>query len=306
MALDRAAGPLGHGGQPGPRRDRPAGAAVAATRYAYRRHLLLLQPLCIPDEPTVAALAATSRFAVGEPGDHCAEHAVRDQQLPGQLHESGSARPEADPRSAGRIPAATSSSGWCTLADADRYPNFRQRRWRPSARPTRRLCSPMPPAVRSPHPHHSYPRGCGQRIAQAGRRDRRTRPVPYEALRTAMPLGTNAYPGIMLISTDVPTQGLPAADAKDYGELLSFEAGVGQTPGLGNGQLPDGYLPITKANGLSAMAAYTNAAAGGRHGATVCRAVPGAAKRRRQPRRATSRRSPSAPSHTTAASSATP
>ena len=88
-----------------------------------------------------------------------------------------------------------------------------------------------------------------------------TWPVPYDAMRTEMPAGTNAYPGIMLVSTDVPTRGLPKSDATDYGKLLTFEAGTAQTPGLGNGQLPDGYLPITKANGLGALAAYTDAAA---------------------------------------------
>jgi hypothetical protein len=84
--------------------------------------------------------------------------------------------------------------------------------------------------------------------------------VPYDAMRTTA-AGLNAYPGTVLISTDVPTQGLPAQDAQDYSELLNFVAGPGQTAGLSNGQLPDGYLPMTAANGLGRLVAYTKAAA---------------------------------------------
>ncbi|MCW2494719.1 hypothetical protein [Jatrophihabitans sp.] len=85
--------------------------------------------------------------------------------------------------------------------------------------------------------------------------------VPYDAMRTT-PAGLNAYPGTLLVSTDVPTKGLDKTDAKNYSELLSFIAGAGQTPGLANGQLPPGYLPLTKANGLGALVNYTKAAAG--------------------------------------------
>jgi hypothetical protein len=59
----------------------------------------------------------------------------------------------------------------------------------------------------------------------------------------------------------VPTTGLPATDAKDYAALLEFAATLGQTEGFGLGQLPPGYLPMTAANGLGALANYTVAAA---------------------------------------------
>ena len=59
----------------------------------------------------------------------------------------------------------------------------------------------------------------------------------------------------------VPTTGLPTADAHDYADLLRFAATTGQVPGDANGELPAGYLPMTAANGLGGLAAYTLKAA---------------------------------------------
>jgi hypothetical protein len=84
--------------------------------------------------------------------------------------------------------------------------------------------------------------------------------VPYSKMRTAK-AGKSAYPGTMLISTDVPTSGLPKSIASEYGRFLSFAATDGQHPGLASGQLPPGYVPMTAANGLGKMVAYTKAAA---------------------------------------------
>jgi hypothetical protein len=84
--------------------------------------------------------------------------------------------------------------------------------------------------------------------------------VPYDTLRTD-PAGARAYPGTLLISTDVPTKGLTAADAKNFANLLTYAAGPGQVQGPDNGQLPDGYLPITAAAGLGNLVDYTTAAA---------------------------------------------
>ncbi|MBV8161306.1 MAG: hypothetical protein JO265_10320, partial [Acidimicrobiia bacterium] len=49
--------------------------------------------------------------------------------------------------------------------------------------------------------------------------------------------------------------------AADYAQVLRFAAIDGQSPGDGNGQLPDGYLPLTAADGLGPLATYTLAAA---------------------------------------------
>ena len=86
-----------------------------------------------------------------------------------------------------------------------------------------------------------------------------TWPIPYSAFQQAA--GSSAYPGTMVVYAAVPTSGIPAADATDYESLLQFAATSGQTPGTGVGPLPAGYLPMTQANGLGALSAYTLAAA---------------------------------------------
>jgi hypothetical protein len=84
--------------------------------------------------------------------------------------------------------------------------------------------------------------------------------LPLTKLRTEA-AGKSAYPGTMLVSTDVPTTGLSKQDAGDYSKFLDFVASDGQRPGFGAGELPPGYLPLTSANGAADMVAYTNAAA---------------------------------------------
>jgi hypothetical protein len=63
------------------------------------------------------------------------------------------------------------------------------------------------------------------------------------------------------MSLDVRTTGLPPVDAQHYATLLKFAAGAGQTPGLGLGQLPPGFLPMTEGNGMRAQVEYTRDAA---------------------------------------------
>jgi hypothetical protein len=84
--------------------------------------------------------------------------------------------------------------------------------------------------------------------------------LDYNALRSN-PANAGAYPGTMIVYTSVPTSGLPSADANDYATFLRFTAGIGQVSGPGTGQLAAGYVPLTAADGLGALAAYTNAAA---------------------------------------------
>ncbi len=86
-----------------------------------------------------------------------------------------------------------------------------------------------------------------------------TWPIPYSEFETAK--GQSAYPGSLVVYAAVPTQGLPKADAADLGQILQFAATTGQQQGTDPGQLPPGYLPLTSANGLGGLAAYTQAAA---------------------------------------------
>ena len=86
-----------------------------------------------------------------------------------------------------------------------------------------------------------------------------TWPIPYKALRGDS--GKAAYPGTMLMSMNVPTGGLPAADASRFAQLITFAVTSGQTRGLDNGQLPLGYLPMTTGNGMGSLVAYSKTAA---------------------------------------------
>ena len=117
-------------------------------------------------------------------------------------------------------------------------------------------------------------------------------PIRYDALR-ADASGATAYPGTMLVYADVPTSGLGAADATAFGQLLSFAAGDGQVPGPSIGRLAPGYLPMTAANGMAALAAYTASAATDvtAQNGTVPPLVPGAP---RPPPAARSSRTPAA------------
>src|SRR5439155_24226060 len=84
--------------------------------------------------------------------------------------------------------------------------------------------------------------------------------IPPGAIATS-PGGAGAYPGTMLLNAEIPTRGLPSADAQRYSQFLQFAAGPGHTPGTETGQLPAGYLPMTAANGMGRLVAYTQTAA---------------------------------------------
>jgi hypothetical protein len=87
-----------------------------------------------------------------------------------------------------------------------------------------------------------------------------TWPIPYDKFRSD-PANAQAYPGTMLVYQAVPTSGLPATDASQFAQLMTYAAGAGQVPGVDQGQLPAGYLPMTSANGLATMVSYTQRAA---------------------------------------------
>ncbi len=79
-------------------------------------------------------------------------------------------------------------------------------------------------------------------------------PVPYDLL--ASKAGSAGYPGTMIFTLDVPTQGLAVADAQRFATLLDWTTTTGQSPGPANGQLPGGFLPLTLANGAGSLLAY--------------------------------------------------
>jgi len=83
--------------------------------------------------------------------------------------------------------------------------------------------------------------------------------LDYPKLST--PEGRAAYPGAMPIYAVVPTRGLDESASTRMAKLLCYASGTGQVPGLANGQLPPGYLPVTADNGLGAEHDYVLTAA---------------------------------------------
>jgi hypothetical protein len=70
-----------------------------------------------------------------------------------------------------------------------------------------------------------------------------------------------AYPGTMVMYATVPTRGVPRNEAADYARYIQYVSGPGQVRGAKPGQLPGGYLPLTKSNGLGQLASYSSRAA---------------------------------------------
>ncbi|MGN6473419.1 MAG: hypothetical protein ACTHK4_07195 [Mycobacteriales bacterium] len=69
---------------------------------------------------------------------------------------------------------------------------------------------------------------------------------PFGLSQAAVRKSRTAYPGTTIVYTAAKTSGLPAATAAHVSEFIRISATEGQHLGRGNGQLADGYLPITK------------------------------------------------------------
>ncbi|MFL6155186.1 MAG: hypothetical protein ACJ72D_03780 [Marmoricola sp.] len=65
--------------------------------------------------------------------------------------------------------------------------------------------------------------------------------------QAAVRKSARAYPGTMVVYTAAKTSGLPKAQAADVAQFIRVSSSEGQRAGRGNGQLPDGYLPIRNA-----------------------------------------------------------
>ena len=61
------------------------------------------------------------------------------------------------------------------------------------------------------------------------------------------------YPGTMVVYTAARTANLPKADAAKVAQFIRTATTEGQRPGYGNGQLPPGYLPLTRTGPTAAL-----------------------------------------------------
>lgn len=69
--------------------------------------------------------------------------------------------------------------------------------------------------------------------------------VPYTTSQQTLRKAGNAYPGTMVVYTAARTRNLDKAEAAKVAQFIRISTSEGQVRGSGNGQLPEGFLPIT-------------------------------------------------------------
>lgn len=85
--------------------------------------------------------------------------------------------------------------------------------------------------------------------------------LPETLDQTAFRSSGSAYPGAMVVYTAAKTTGLDKTTAARVAQFIRVSSTEGQVPGRGNGQLPDGYLPITKTGATARLYAQAQAVA---------------------------------------------
>jgi len=84
---------------------------------------------------------------------------------------------------------------------------------------------------------------------------------PFTLTQAAVKRAGNAYPGTMVVYTAARTQHLDQADADKVAQFIRISTTEGQRPGSGNGELPEGFLPIAKSGITSKLFVAAQAAA---------------------------------------------
>jgi hypothetical protein len=102
---------------------------------------------------------------------------------------------------------------------------------------------------------------------------------PFTLSQATLRKDPSAYPGTMVVYTAARTKGLDKSDAGKVAQFIRVSTTEGQRPGGGNGELPDGFLPI-RASGPTAplfrAAQVVAAAIAGQHGKNGPGGGPGA------------------------------
>ncbi|MGN8247143.1 hypothetical protein ACTHAM_000815 [Cellulomonas soli] len=83
--------------------------------------------------------------------------------------------------------------------------------------------------------------------------------APFVLDRTALP--ADAYPGTMVVHAAARLSGLDTADAMHVAQFVRTATTEGQESGSGNGQLPDGYLPLASTGVTAPLYASAQAVA---------------------------------------------
>ena len=69
---------------------------------------------------------------------------------------------------------------------------------------------------------------------------------PFEIDQSDLRASRSAYPGTMIVYTAARLRNLPQEDADKVAQFIKVSTGEGQRAGTGNGQLPAGFLPISR------------------------------------------------------------
>lgn len=80
---------------------------------------------------------------------------------------------------------------------------------------------------------------------------------PFAISQATVRKDGRAYPGAMVVYTAARLTGMAKADAKTAASFIRIATSEGQRAGRGNGQLPEGFLPITKSGATKKL--YTEA-----------------------------------------------
>lgn len=90
------------------------------------------------------------------------------------------------------------------------------------------------------------PTDAGLRAAVSLARPSRSGTQPFSLDMADVVKARTAYPGTMVVYTAARTANLPKTDAGKVAQFVRISTSEGQRPGYGNGELPQGYLPLSR------------------------------------------------------------
>ncbi|KAB2809432.1 hypothetical protein F9L07_20610 [Pimelobacter simplex] len=76
---------------------------------------------------------------------------------------------------------------------------------------------------------------------------------PFAMSQKTLVAAKGAYPGTQVVYTVARTHGMDKTDAKTVGAFIRIATSEGQRIGRGNGELPEGYLPLRKTGATAAL-----------------------------------------------------
>ncbi|WP_418059998.1 hypothetical protein [Pimelobacter simplex] len=103
---------------------------------------------------------------------------------------------------------------------------------------------------------NSYVAPTGTSLAKAvgvARQKKGDKLGPFVMSQKALVAAKGAYPGTQVVYTVARTHGMDKSEAKTVGSFIRIATTEGQRIGRGNGELPEGYLPLRKTGATAAL-----------------------------------------------------